>query len=1000
MEKKRRPRSEEEIMDAIIARAASYVPEWRPDRSDPDIGTALAQVFARLQSGTEQKYDRLPEKFRTDLFNCLNTSMRASSPARGYAVFGIADAENGGTEVPAGTPLLSDVEDEAGERIPVETEEDVYVSADTLTAIYECFDGDDYIGCWFDGEERKEIPLFGRRADNLQEHVFCMGHPFLLSLKSYGRIRLSFYERAGVAVDQDILEALACPEKAVFFYIHEDREISFAHVTVEADGLVLEKTADMPPWEPERKGEAEGCWLYCRILDKAAFARFSFEEVYLVSECPGAEPELVYADGAEKRGGAFFAFGERPAVYGELYFASAEVFGKKGAEVELSFEQEFARVPINAPVEPDPVKWRLVMPKGDVRQEKEYEITIEEVVWEYYNGRGWAALPVDISCSRMFHSDEGRYRQLKRVEFTCPMDIEPVLVEAAESYYIRARIVKLNNAFKTTGFYMAPVISGAALRCRYPANVFRPSWFFTRNNLEERLSRAADCMGPMRPFAPVQGTGDREGALYLGFTRPPERGPVRLLFVMEHDFERRLPELSWEYRRGGRWRELHPADETEGLSRTGLLTFSGLADAEPSTVGGRELFWLRVRDKTGAYREKREKLPVIRQIWMNATRIITVRHGLEERFTMDGYRSHASFGLLYRNIHRLEVWVRENRLSGTKEAEELLAAGRLVYERDGDGSVRETWVRWEETDSFLYHGPGDRCYVLDANEGRLTFGGGLHGAIPAPVVPDGIRVRYSIGGGEACNLLPGQVTGLEASVGFINRVTNPLALSGGCGRETAREAMERAGLERRHQFRAVSAEDYAALAREATGNIEKAACFSGLSGEGERRPGAVTLVILKKDYQTGGPFFGDMKREIREYLRKKLPVGLSPRGGLSVREPLLVELELMVTAEVAEYSDMFRVRREMDRALTEFLDPVAGNFDSGGWAIGTLPDRLQLETVIKGTEGLGTLKSFVAFAFLRNEPGRPEVELEEIRKHPYVLPVSGHHTIRIQVSGG
>lgn len=57
-------------------------------------------------------------------------------------------------------------------------------------------------------------------------------------------------------------------------------------------------------------------------------------------------PELINAVGEESRGGSCFAFGEQPSIYGEVYFLSEEVLGKKGAVVELAFEQEFARVPV------------------------------------------------------------------------------------------------------------------------------------------------------------------------------------------------------------------------------------------------------------------------------------------------------------------------------------------------------------------------------------------------------------------------------------------------------------------------------------------------------------------------------------------------------------------------------------------------------------------------------------------------------------------------------
>ncbi len=60
------------------------------------------------------------------------------------------------------------------------------------------------------------------------------------------------------------------------------------------------------------------------------------------------------------------------------------------------------------------------------------------------------------------------------------------------------------------------------------------------------------------------------------------------------------------------------------------------------------------------------------------------------------------------------------------------------------------------------------------------------------------------------------------------------------------EAMDRAGKELKHRFRAVTGSDYVDLAMEAVGNIEKAACFSGMDLSGGRQPGSVTLVVLKR----------------------------------------------------------------------------------------------------------------------------------------------------------
>ena len=46
-------RTTEEIMEEIWEKAAAYVPEWRLDRENPDIGGALAMFYDRIQSCIE-----------------------------------------------------------------------------------------------------------------------------------------------------------------------------------------------------------------------------------------------------------------------------------------------------------------------------------------------------------------------------------------------------------------------------------------------------------------------------------------------------------------------------------------------------------------------------------------------------------------------------------------------------------------------------------------------------------------------------------------------------------------------------------------------------------------------------------------------------------------------------------------------------------------------------------------------------------------------------------
>ena len=102
-------RSVEEIMEEIRSRAAAYTPEWHFNSANPDIGTALAEIYAGIQNGLDRKFMLMPEKLKIDYFNCLNTSMRTAEAAEGYVVFELGSEDTEGEMLPSGTLLRSRV---------------------------------------------------------------------------------------------------------------------------------------------------------------------------------------------------------------------------------------------------------------------------------------------------------------------------------------------------------------------------------------------------------------------------------------------------------------------------------------------------------------------------------------------------------------------------------------------------------------------------------------------------------------------------------------------------------------------------------------------------------------------------------------------------------------------------------------------------------------------------------------------------------------------------
>jgi hypothetical protein len=144
-----------------------------------------------------------------------------------------------------------------------------------------------------------------------------------------------------------------------------------------------------------------------------------------------------------------------------------------------------------------------------------------------------------------------------------------------------------------------------------------------------------------------------------------------------------------------------------------------------------------------------------------------------------------------------------------------------VRAEDGD-------LTWEPRRDLLHSGPRDRHFVGELeDDGRLAlrFGDGRHGAKPTP--GSRLALHHRLGGGIAGNVGAEAINHLVVQSGCARppaaAVRNPLPATGGVEPEPVGQARQLAPLDlRRTRLRAVTAEDYAALAADLPG-VQRAA---------------------------------------------------------------------------------------------------------------------------------------------------------------------------------
>lgn len=960
-------KTKEEIIQHMKELAANYTPEWNFNPDEPDIGAALAFVYADMLENTMEQFQRVGYKNQLAFFNELGAEQKRAIPAKGYAVFELSEAAPEGTEIDAGMGMTADLEEE--NRVQFETESDIYVTPAKPSCLYLTDGKKDAIYQISDNlkNQTEPLPLFQEKGENLQNHELYLAHEEVFEIFGEACLELSFYVRQGQFVEKRFLEKLTVLKNAEFAYwTGKDWEI-FNEVSLLGEKILLRKRKNQPPFAKMKLEDKETYLIRCRILDIKIAEGISIEEIQIQSHAERIKPETIYGASVECSQQEYFPFGQRLVPFEEVYFGSKEVLGKRGAKITLTFHLDFVPIPLETNLEDDPIEWKWIMKQSDFRSNPDFDISIEEVIWEYFNGSGWSRLFAGREYGDVFGIRNGMLSQQKTISFSCPMDMKPILVNSQETCYIRARILKINNMFKTKGQYIVPVLGNTAFSYFYEKPYRHPERILLCNNLEQKEFLAGEPL--------FVGTEAEEKTLYFGFELPPIGIPIQMLFLMENLSLSKRGSIRWEYYSTKDWKEMNLADETHSLSRTGLVTFVGAEDFAKKVSFGKEMYWIRLCDESGFYREitGEASYPILKGLKMNGVKIRHMERAETEYFTLEYSQEDYSFSLMHGNIDEIKVEIKE-----------------------GAGEEAD-WKTWQEIDDIKTAPAGSRVFWVDRITGVVVFGNGRYGRIPPFGREEGICVHYKCGGGSKANVEKKQINSLNQTVGFVTGVENPEGLYGGLDAETPKEALQRFSAKLRHWDRAVTARDYEELAMEAVRGLKKVRCFGGKNEQGEKEKGAVTLVVMPNQEQMSQSQICSVQETIYQYISTRMDPGILERKQFYIIAPKLAEVKVVAEVIVESFQDVFHVRRKIQKKIEAFLDPMKGHFDGEGWEIGQFPNVMQIQNVIKDVTEVVQIQKVYFVTFINGAKGRQEVNLEVICRHPYILPISGTHEVSVMV---
>lgn len=999
-------RTLEEILEQMREKAAAYTPEWRFDLENKDAGTALAAIYAEMLKNTINRLNNVPNKNKIAFYNKIGADIKPAIPSEGYVTFGLINDEVSGMQVPRDTQLFADVNGE--DRVVFETMDDVYVSNARPQKMFVANREKDYIAKIYDDESDEEqntlnqceIKVFDCEQENLQKHYFTISHPSIMNIITEGEIIIDFQVSRNEQLDNDYKKALLDDENIRFEYLTENGYREFKKKKFEDQSLILQKTSDMERFlwiEEEKDGEiVRNNYIRCSAKDIGILKDLKIDKVYIRSRGKMIKPELVVAGDNEYKGTKFFAFGERPSIMQEMYFVSEEVLSKKGAFVHLNFDLEYGKFEIENSMEGPDYDWKAIMKKSDFRVDPDYDITISKVVWEYYNGTGWTRLFQEEIYEDIFNAENDAFKNIT-INFQCPKDIQPFIVNSVTSYSIRARVLRMNNLFKMKGYYIAPCISRVRFKYEYIDNKITPYELRIINNLEENTYKGRYLLENTNTIGLFEKVKDEKPTVYVGFSKPLTEGPLKIMIMMANAAINNMPVLAYQYWDGKKWGTLNLIDETENFRKTGILTMMGNDGFAAKTIFGENLFWIRILDINNAYKDEKNKLPIINGIHMNTTKVKAIETMEPEYFDIRSNEENLECHLLGKNVNSLEVWVDEKTEINDSSRTGLAEKSDIRYEYTDDGEISNIWIKWRQVSEFDSTMMDERVYTADYIHGIIRFSDGRRGKIPPSGNEPTIMVRYSCGGGSAGNVSAGQINKLNRTIGFIGEITNYDRTIGGCDQEGIEESITRNALKLRHGYRAVTATDYENLAMEASRNIIKAKCCSNYDANGEKKYGYITLVLLQRDYSQQNSYFEFLREKVEGYLRQYMNEVLIEQERFKIIEPEFIVINVNISIVIKNYNKVFEVKDKVDKCITNYLNPVNGNFDKKGWNIGECPNESQIQNSVKDISDISYIKNVRIDAYRQGSDGRVEIDYETQKKRAFVLPVSGQHKINIDI---
>ncbi|MDF0664877.1 MAG: putative baseplate assembly protein [Nitrospira sp.] len=972
------------------------------------VGAALVGIVGRFSEIILQRLNKVPEKNLLAFLDLLGASLTPPQSARVPLTFSLAQGSIIDGVVPQGTQVSAPPAEGKQEPVVFETERELVVTAAQLTSIlvrepaYDRYD--DFSGL-SSAPVDAGVPAF--RGSRPIEHLTYLGQDEALGVSNLRTVTLS------IVLDQAIENP--DPRKIIWESWDGAAGIPLSPNDGTADltksGEIV-FTTGLSSFSRQVVGEKAGRWIRGRLVTPISPAGQAQSGMVRADQLPrvtsmtmqttvgkdGLAVDHAFAGSAPvDTTKDFYPFGEKPRFSDAWYIAGKDAFSQAGAKVTLT-------ITLTDPASGIPA------PRTDGNP---------KLVWECWDGTTWVGIGTATAGSETttttFSDTTRGFTQSGIVALTLPTTVRPTTVNGAENYWLRVRLASGNYGTEARFELIDPTHPEKGYKL-IPATFAPPS--IGRLTVGYSLTTVATPLSAVvtyndfsyedvtgKAFAPFRPVQDSHPTLYFGLTRPPARATfpnntlslyVRIRETIygatpDNPSPASSPRLVWQMKDGQGWQKIGVSDDTQDLTRPGLVEFLPPAGLVPGSAFGVERYWLRAQWESGDYRF----LPKIRQVALNtvmASQLISVT---SEILGSGNAAENQRFSTAHAPVlagQRLEV----------REPEMATAAERATLEReegadavsvllDPTGCPEEIWVRWHEVPDFYGSGPRDRHYVMNHSTGEIRFGNGVNGLAPPTGIGNIRMAWYQTGGGAAGNRPAGTIVQLNRTIPYVDKVTNLDASSGGAEAELPADLLNRAPRAIRHRGRAVTLEDYEDLAVLASPDVARAKCvplrdlIDDPLDTKPRAPGAVSVVIVPCSSEAKPLPSLELTTRVQSYLERYSV----PTATVAVVGPLYVKVNITVEIALVSLDRAGPVEQAAQDRLAAFLHPLVGGQDGNGWAFGRVPSKSDIYATLGTISGLDHVRS------LRLElvVDLPDVDLQAVTATGRFLVYSGLHRI-------